>query len=75
MLAPVTAPVPDLVEAPRNVELRQYVQALLTYYYGELLHAGMFAEVAIHLRVQDGKLQPDLEVQVTRHHRFVREEE
>lgn len=73
-LAPVSAPTTDLVEAPRNVELRQYVQALLTQYYGELLTAGCFADVVLHVRVQDGTLARDVDVSVTRHYRFTREE-
>lgn len=72
-LAPVPLPRTDLQDVPRNVELRAYLQDLLTQYYGELLQADVFADVTVHLIVQHGRLQPQIDVSVTRHHRFVRE--
>lgn len=74
-LAPAPVTRPTAVDEPRNVELRAYIEELLTRYYDDLLQKGVHAEVGIYFMIQHGRLQPQIDVSVTRHHRFVRESE
>lgn len=70
-------PLPSLVprghgalhEEPTNHALWQQFLGLLYEKWDELLHRGVHADLTVTLHVQDGRLQRDMQVQVTRQYR------
>jgi hypothetical protein len=72
-------PLPELADArqevlkdsPHNQELRRMILALLEEHYHALLRRGIFADVALKFLVRDGRIQPDMDMTVTKQYRQV----
>jgi hypothetical protein len=72
-------PLPELADArhevlkdtPQNQDLRKMILALLEEHYAALLRRGIFADVALTFLVRDGRIQPDMDVVVTKQYRHI----
>lgn len=72
-LAPVTTP-PSLVQSTQNTAMRRYLLWLLEHAYATLFTHEMYAELHVTLRIKQGTIQPDVDVQMIRHHRYEADE-
>jgi len=71
-LVPPSEPAPH-VALPQNRAMRDYVLALLDATYADVLHPGVRAQIAVHLTVVDGRLQPIVDCTVTQQYRVEQE--
>jgi hypothetical protein len=71
-LAPAASPpAPQAVlHSETNTAMRRQLLWLLEHEYQDLFQCGMFAEVTLTLRVVDGTLQAEVDVEVKRLHRL-----
>lgn len=69
-LAPAPASPDDRSLAAINIEVQGYVLAQLAATY----QRGVHADIHIHLRVVDGLLRNEFDLQVNRHYTYKREE-
>lgn len=71
----LVSPTPPIerLHSERNDMLRRYLLALLEQDYAPLFQHGVHADVHVSLQIQDGTLQPGIDITVVRHHQLERE--
>lgn len=60
----------SLVQSEHNQAMRKYLLHLLEQDYADLFRRGMYAELTLILRIDNGSMQADVDVGIQRHHRY-----